>query len=99
MSTALASVLVAVVGLLGSMGGAALTWRRTRRTDEADLVARWEANYGNMLTKVADLQRQLDAEATARRELGDRLGRAMVRIDHLERLLTEAGIPFNGPAV
>ena len=99
MNAATASVLVSVTTAVGGIIGGLVAWMRGRRRDTVDLTEQWERSYGALLTRVGDLQAQLGRESEARLALEGRLARALGRIDHLEHLLSEAGIPFNGPHV
>jgi len=99
MNATTASVLVSISTGVGGTIGVLITWLRGRRADTVDLMQQWERSYGALLARVGELQSQLAHESEARLALEGRMSRALARIDHLEHLLAEADIPFNGPTV
>lgn len=99
MSAGAASVIVAVVGVLGTAGGAIVQAWRSRRRETVDIAAQWQATYRDLLQQFAGLREQLERESEARLALEGRLSRAMRRIDYLEEALRAAGVEFNGPQV
>lgn len=99
MSASVASVVVAIVGAVAGVFGAAAQQWRSRRREHIDIVAQWEQSYGAVLARLAAVQEQLSAETEARIAMEGKLARALVRIDYLERRLGQAGVEFNGPSV
>ena len=99
MNAGAASVIVAVVGVLGTAAGAIVQAWRSRRRETVDIAAQWQTTYRDLLTQFATLREQLERESEARLALEGRLSRAMRRIDYLEEALRAADVPYNGPPV